>query len=240
MYANRELESLYWTGIASYGYNSYNADRQIVFASIDREAHANYGGNNFSFYTEWGRTIRGTRLHLQPYAGLEYIQLHQNDFVESGANSIDLATAGTQADAFRSLLGSRVLANLPTKSGRTLTLEGRAAWRHEFLNENRILDASFAGQTGTNFAVAGCERRSGRRDCRDRPDVSPPHEPFGVRQLRRVDERKLHRPRRFRRPAIPVVKRSPIGDAPSAIRLSQNSSNSLRLVHNLLDNDNIY
>ena len=94
-------------------------------------------------------------LNLQPYAALEYIQLQQNDFVETGANSIDIATGGLRADAFRSILGSRILANLPTNSGRPLTLEGRAAWRHEFLNENRILDASFAGQTGVNFAIAG-------------------------------------------------------------------------------------
>ena len=155
LYVHRRIECLYWTGIAAYGYNSYNTERQIAFATLDREAHANYGGNNFSFYTEAGRTICGERFHLQPYVGLEYIQLHQEDFVENGANSIDILTGGVQADAFRSMIGSRILANLPTKSGRPLALEGRAAWRHEFLNENRIIDASFAGQTGTNFAVAG-------------------------------------------------------------------------------------
>ena len=155
LYVHRKIEFLYLTGIATYGYNSYSTERQISFATIDREAHANYGGNNFSFYTEAGRTLCGKRGHLQPYVGLEYIQLHQDDFVENGANSIDISTGGVQADAFRSMIGSRLLANLPTKSGRPLTVEGRAAWRHEFLNENRIMDASFAGQTGTNFAVAG-------------------------------------------------------------------------------------
>ena len=155
MYANRTFEEIYLTGIAAYGYNSYSVDRTITFASIDRDSHANYGGNNFSFYTELGRTIYGQRLNLQPYAGLEYIQLHQNDFTESGASSIDITANGIQADAFRSLLGSRLLGNFVTKSGLPATWEGRAAWRHDFLNENRIVDASFVGQTGANFAIAG-------------------------------------------------------------------------------------
>jgi fibronectin-binding autotransporter adhesin len=155
LYLHRSLQSMYLTGIAAYGYNSYSADRQIEFPSFDRNSHASYGGSNFSFYTEAGRTIFGSRMHLQPYAALEYIQLHQNDFVESGADSIDITTGGVQADAFRSLLGTRVLVNLPTRSGRIATLEGRAAWRHEFLNENRILDAGFVGQTAGNFAIAG-------------------------------------------------------------------------------------
>jgi outer membrane autotransporter protein len=81
--------------------------------------------------------------------------LHQNDFAESGANSIDIVTQGTQADAFRGLLGARILANLVTNSGLPVTWESRAAWRHEFLNETSLIDASFADQTGGAFAIAG-------------------------------------------------------------------------------------
>ena len=155
LYAHHCIDSLYLAGITAYGYNSYSTDRQIAFADLDRTPHANYGGNNYSFYTEIGRTICGHYVHLQPYAALEYIELHQNDFVESGANSIDISAGGIQAGAFRGLIGSRVFSNFLTDSGRLTTLEGRAAWRHEFLDENRIIDASFAGQTGANFAIAG-------------------------------------------------------------------------------------
>ena len=156
VYLHRNIdESFYVTGIAAYGYNSYNTTRYIDFADIDRTAHANYGGNNFSFYTETGRTIFGQFVHLQPYGALEYIQVYQNSFTETGADSIDVATGGEQAAAFRSLLGTRLFSNFHTDSGMLLTLEGRAAWRHEFLDESRVLDASFAGQTGGTFAIAG-------------------------------------------------------------------------------------
>jgi uncharacterized protein with beta-barrel porin domain len=156
LYLHHEAECSYITGIAAYGYNSYNTTRHIEFAEIDRTAHANYGGNNFSFYTEAGRTLYGQYIHLQPYAGLEYIQVYQNEFTETGADSIDIAAGGQRASAFRGLLGSRVFSNFRNSSnGQMLTLEGRAAWRHEFLNESRVLDASFAGQIGGTFAIAG-------------------------------------------------------------------------------------
>jgi len=36
-----------------------------------------------------------------------------------------------------------------------VTLEGRAAWRHEFLDESRLLDASFATVSDSSFAISG-------------------------------------------------------------------------------------
>jgi outer membrane autotransporter protein len=154
-FLHRDFEQLYFTGIAAYGYNSYGATRQIEFAAIDRTAHANYAGNNFSFYSEIGRTLYGRRIHMQPFAALEYINVRQNDFTETGADSIDIASNGETADAFRGLLGTRVFSNIATESGHVVTLEGRAAWRHEFLNESRVLDASFAGVPGSSFAISG-------------------------------------------------------------------------------------
>lgn len=154
-FLHRDFNQLYFTGIAAYGYNSYATTRQIEFAEIDRTAHANYGGNNFSFYNEIGRTLYGRYVHLQPYAALEYINVRQNAFTETGADSIDIASNGETADAFRGLLGSRVFSNFVTDAGRILTIEGRAAWRHEFLDESRVLDAAFAGVSGSSFAIAG-------------------------------------------------------------------------------------
>lgn len=155
VYLHRDTDRFYTTGIAAYGYNTYDTHRRINFGTIDRTADANYCGNNFSASLEIGRNLFFSRFVMQPYAGLEYIQLHQNDFVETGADSIDIAVDGIRADAFRGLLGSRFVLDYELDNARLLTLEGRAAWRHEFLNDNRIVDATFAGQAGTAFAVAG-------------------------------------------------------------------------------------
>ena len=155
VYVQREFDNRYFTGMAAYGYNAYDSLRHVTIGNDLRTAEASYGGNSFSFYTEVGRNLRGHFVHLQPYAALEYIQLHQNGFTESGANSVDLSVGGVGADAFRGLLGTRVLSYLRTDAGRLVTLEGRAAWRHEFLDDNRVLDATFAGQSGTAYAIQG-------------------------------------------------------------------------------------
>ena len=155
VYLQHEFDTRYLTGMVSYGYNAYDTLRHVTIGSLSRTADAAYGGNSFSFYSELGRNFRGRYVHLQPYAALEYIQLHQNGFTETGADSMDLSVSGQQADAFRGLLGSRVLSYFRTDAGQLITLEGRAAWRHEFLTENRILDATFAGQGGTPMAIFG-------------------------------------------------------------------------------------
>ena len=155
VYFQREFETRYLNGMAAYGYNAYDSLRHVTIGSLERTAEASYAGNSFSFYTEVGQNVRGRYVHLQPYAALEYIQLHQNGFTETGADSVNLSVGGVGADAFRGLLGTRVLSYLRTDAGRLVTLEGRAAWRHEFLDDNRVLDATFAGQTGTAYAIQG-------------------------------------------------------------------------------------
>ena len=155
VYFQREFETRYLNGVAGYGYNAYDSLRHVTIGSLERTAEASYAGNSFSFYTEVGQNVRGRYVHLQPYAALEYIQLHQNGFTETGADSVNLSVGGVGADAFRGLLGTRVLSYLRTDAGQLITLEGRAAWRHEFLDDNRILDATFAGQTGTAYAIQG-------------------------------------------------------------------------------------
>ena len=154
-YIQREFDNRYLTGVAAYGYNAYDSLRHVTIGNDLRTAEASYGGNSFSGYLEAGQNFRGRFLHLQPYAALEYIQLHQNGFTETGADSVNLAVGGVGAESFRSLLGTRVLSYLRTDAGQLITLEGRAAWRHELLNDNRILDATFAGQTGTAYAIQG-------------------------------------------------------------------------------------
>jgi uncharacterized protein with beta-barrel porin domain len=111
-------------------------------------------GNEFSFYLERGRNFHFGAVHVQPFAAVQSIQLYQNRFTESEADSLDLAVGGLRANSFRGLLGSRLVDHSKTKGGRSMSLEGRALWRHEFLNESRVLDATFAGQSGA-FVING-------------------------------------------------------------------------------------
>ena len=111
--------------------------------------------NNYSTYAEMGRNIHGRYTHWQPFAALEYIGVRQDSFTETGADSVDLDVDGMNANAFRSLLGTRLLTYFHTQSDKLLTWNASASWRHEFLDDGRVLDATFGGMTGSAFAVSG-------------------------------------------------------------------------------------
>jgi len=155
MYLHHGNECSYASAIAAYGYNGYDSLRHVTVGQINRVAMADYGGNNFSIYLEAGRNYCWPVACLQPYVALEYIQVHQDGFVEAGADSLDLEVGGIGADAFRGLLGTRLIRYFQTRGGRLASLEGRALWRHEFLDEARVLDARFFGQPGGQFVVNG-------------------------------------------------------------------------------------
>ena len=155
LYMNHHSDVGYATGIAAYGYNAYDTWRRIQIGSLARLARAEYEGNEFSFYFETGRNFQCQVVYLQPFVALQYIQLHQNGFDESGADSVNLSVGGIGADSFRGLLGTRLVGCFQTNTGQACTIEGRALWRHEFLNEARVLDAEFAGQPDGSFAISG-------------------------------------------------------------------------------------
>ena len=156
LYMHHDSGAGYAAGIVAYGYNAYDSRRQILIGNLTRTARSNHEGNEFSFYFETGRNYGCPRTYyFQPYVALQYIQLHQNGFGESGADSLNLSVGGVHADSFRGLLGTRLTRCFRTNTGRLGTIEGRALWRHEFLDEARILDAQFAGQPGGAFAIQG-------------------------------------------------------------------------------------
>jgi outer membrane autotransporter protein len=154
-YLHRDKNDRYATAIATFGFNQYQTRRQIAVGPINRTAKADYNGNEFAFYLERGHNYRWLSGQFQPYAALEYIHVNQGGFIESDADSVNLAVAPIHAGAFRTLLGTRLSRQFATGGGRLISLEGRALWRHELLDQSRIIDAQFAGQPGGAFAVAG-------------------------------------------------------------------------------------
>ena len=50
LYGAYNIDPWYVNGLIAYGYNRYDTTRNIVFGSIARTAHANYGGHSLSGY----------------------------------------------------------------------------------------------------------------------------------------------------------------------------------------------
>ena len=78
-------------GVVGYGNIGYETDRRIVFGAINRTAHGDYSGDQFT--ASWSDATASSTGHygIEPFAALQYVRESQDDFVEAGADSINLA-----------------------------------------------------------------------------------------------------------------------------------------------------
>jgi fibronectin-binding autotransporter adhesin len=91
------------------------------------------------------------RVALEPFAGLAYVGLRSEGFVERGGAAA-LGVHGGSTNAGFSTLGLRASTSLPL-GGADLTLRGTLAWRHAFGDVTPQALASLIG--GGSFVVAG-------------------------------------------------------------------------------------
>ena len=94
------------------------------------------------------------RLAIQPFGGLQYIYLRQNEFTETGAAAANLAVPGIDTHSFRSVLGTRIFGQ-SFRQDRSITPELRALWLHEFLDTETGFTTFFSGVGGGSFAING-------------------------------------------------------------------------------------
>jgi outer membrane autotransporter protein len=147
-----------WTlkAILRYAYNSYDTTRAITIGSLNRTATGDYGGHEGSLYTESAYSFTRGNTTLQPLASLQYVYLRQNSFTEQGAGSLNLSVDQTITESLRSLLGPRLSHVFELTKDRTIKVEGRALWSHEWSDTNSSITTRFAGApAGGDFTVAG-------------------------------------------------------------------------------------
>ncbi len=146
----------YWIAIAGAGYDHYDVRRHTnVLAPVTAEGTMN--GWQANAYVERGLTFCHNGWNVQPYAALQYIYLRQNDLVETGAGVLNLDVEDVDAHSMRGILGGRFSKTVCTNGGRMLTPEFRAAWMHEFLDTNQVVNSGLAGIGGAGFAVRGVD-----------------------------------------------------------------------------------
>jgi outer membrane autotransporter protein len=151
--------SFYAMGYLGYTLNLYGLDRNIAFGGINRTATSSVSGNQLNISLETGYDFRVAQFTITPAATLYYSQAWVGGFTEDGAGSLNLDVDAQSADSLQTGLGMRL--SLPFKSGTTLILpQIYAFYQHEFVNNNRGLDARLA-QTGSTF---GFQTESPSRD----------------------------------------------------------------------------
>lgn len=140
-----------------FGFDNYESARTVNVGGFNANAVGNYDGWQSVAYGEYGRTFRVGRGRLTPYAGLQYIYLRQNSFMETGAAPVNLDVAGIDAHSLRNVLGLRFDRSRRMRGGRMLTPQVRAAWLHEYLATSTAGSNRFVGIGGTSFAAQGLD-----------------------------------------------------------------------------------
>jgi uncharacterized protein with beta-barrel porin domain len=162
LYASYAGERFYVDGLAGYGYDGETMKRNITFGDLNRNATGDSHAHQLFAAIETGYAVTlDAATVVTPYAGLQAASAIQSDFVESGANGLDLAIEGQTTSSLRGILGAGIAkASDLTGWENPLSLQLRAGWAHEFADTDRAVTASFAGAPGAAFTVQGAE--SGR------------------------------------------------------------------------------
>ena len=99
----------------------------------------------------YGMTLN--RLAIEPLAGLAYVHVHDNSFLESGGAAV-LSGSGASENLGYSTLGIRAATALPLANGTVLVPRASVQWQYAFGDVTPTAGLAFQG-TGTGFTVAG-------------------------------------------------------------------------------------
>lgn len=110
----------------------------------DRVA-TDYAGNFTTANLEAGYRFGNTEKSWVPYAGVDYVRLDRDGFIESGAAGFGLKTNGSVAERTLAVAGLRAERAWTTGSGATLSLHGYAEWQRTLSESGLLAQASFVG-----------------------------------------------------------------------------------------------
>ncbi len=135
----------YFIVAGGFEFDEYESERRISFAN-DTASGDTDGWKGYS-YAELGTNFGNRHFTVQPFAGAQYVYLHQNGFTETGAAAANLDVPDIGTHSLRSVLGARLFGTTLFSSSCSITPEVRALWLHEFLDTSSDFNTSFS-ETG--------------------------------------------------------------------------------------------
>jgi autotransporter-associated beta strand protein/T5SS/PEP-CTERM-associated repeat protein len=148
----------YADALAGYAYSGNQMQRQIQFPGLQRTAKGSTGANQFLGQIETGYRIglyAPAAASITPFARLQGSTVTQNAFSEWGANSLSLSVAQQTTNSLRTVFGADLAGAIPLGSDRSLALDLRLGWLHEYADTGRPITAAFAGAPSNAFTVYG-------------------------------------------------------------------------------------
>ena len=144
-------KALYVDGAVSYGLNRYDGSRA---AAVGRTADANFDGHQFGADFGIGYGIKlGSKTSFTPMASVDYKELKQDAYTETGAGAISLNLDEQAINRTRLGVGGR-LATEWSNPGLTVCPEVALFWYHNTNALSKDIVSSFTGGGGS-FVTPG-------------------------------------------------------------------------------------
>ncbi len=138
------------------GFNRSKTCRSIQFDVVDRNAHANQHGFDFSADTQMGLNLWHD---LIPYIRSSYFHTNKHAFCEAAADSLNLAIHSFYTDTMRVQVGAE-LNHLLEGTCYSIMPQAQAAWVKDIWLKKRCINAHLR-QLGGRLCVEGMKEQDG-------------------------------------------------------------------------------
>ena len=143
-------DKLYVDGIATFGWNTYDTERNIAAAGAT--ANGSTDGTQFAISVSTGYNVDVGALTFGPTARVNYVRVHIDGFREKGADIFNLAIESQTVESLTAALGGQASYAISMPWG-VLTPLVRFEWEHEFKGNSRIVNASLVADPSTILAA---------------------------------------------------------------------------------------
>ncbi|WP_262696192.1 autotransporter domain-containing protein [Kordiimonas aquimaris] len=148
-YFSYEQGAAFINGAASYSFNNAEAERGGLLGNT---IAGEYDVNQFAATLKAGHTRQLDTFEVTPFASLEYATLSQEDFSELGGLNLNVDASGI--DLFEAGVGVK-LAAPSGKTGLQFRPEVSVAYYYDFIGDQNLINASFAGANA--FTLEGVD-----------------------------------------------------------------------------------
>ncbi|MFA5362709.1 MAG: autotransporter domain-containing protein [Candidatus Omnitrophota bacterium] len=142
-------------GSGSFGWNEYAGRRHIVFPGVDRTAHSDYSGQDYTAFANTGYRISVQKFTITPIASLQYSRVNISGYTEKNAGDVNLKVESQRYDYLESGLGGKVERDFSYR-GWAFVPEVHFEWLHKLSNPALKRTAEFTGG-GAAFTTPGLQ-----------------------------------------------------------------------------------
>ena len=146
-------QNMYLDWIASYGSNSYDSTRHLVYSGQNAQAQGSTDGRQLGLSVSFGKDMSRGAWLFTPYVRAEYVEAKVNGYNESGGSGLALAYDDQTVHSFISAAAARVSKTISAPSG-VYTPSAHLEWEHQYRNDQRKITARFVEDPSAPFQIS--------------------------------------------------------------------------------------